>query len=275
MNSLFGISAVTPLVNSSNTGAITPSDSLLAAELSLSVPDLFAGTATLVDLSGAGQLLSAAANFENQLLALRPGTTTSGGGQNFGTDFASLAAEAQNFVDAYNNFQSAITNISSTVSLPGDSLVGAASLIDSLNTQAQAGFSNGTSSLTTLAQIGIAFHPSQWPGGAGSLSINLSTLQSAFNADAAGAFSLLSGAANAFSGVAGSFITQGGSQSSIAELTQAAIVAQMLNNDLFSQAQTNDNLGTLLGIESLTGTTSLPQVILAMNEYTLVSGLLA
>lgn len=271
MVSLPGIGAFTPLIDISSSGAITPSNSLLASELGLSTPDLFGGTSTLVDLSGAGLLLSAAATFQDQLLSLKPGTASSGGGQNFGTDFASLAAEAQNFVDAFNNFQSTIANVSS--SPLGDSLTGAPDLVNSLDTQVQAGFSNGTSTLTTLSQLGITFQPGI--GGTGSLSINLNTLQSAFNADATGAFSLLSNAANALGGAVGSFITQRGGQSSIAELTQAAIVAQMLNSDLFSQAQTNDNLGTLLAIESLTGTTNLSQVVLAMNEYTLVSGLLA
>ncbi len=268
MDPLLGINTTTPLINIGNSGAITPSTGLLASELSLATPGLFGTASTIVDLSGQGQLLSASVTFQNQLQALQPGSATSGGGQNFGTDFASLAAEVQSFVDAFNGLQNTLANINSTGNFLGTNATGASGLAQSLNAEVQANFSNGNSTLTSLAQLGIEFHSSPTPGGGGSLSVNLATLQSAFNTSATGAFSLLASAANAFNSLAGSFVAQAGAQS------QTSIGAELLANSLLSQAQGNGDLSSLLAIESLTGVANLQQVILAMNEYNLVSGLL-
>ena len=277
MDSLLGINASAPLINIGTSGAITPTTGLLASELGLSTPGLFGSSSasTVVELSGEGQLLSAAVTFQNQLQLLQPGTAGSGGGRNFGTDFASLAAEVQSFVDAFNGLQNTITNITSTSSLLGANVTGAAGLTQSLNAQAQASFNNGNSALTSLSQLGITFEAPVLPGGSGSLSIDLSTLQSAFNTDATGAFSLLAQAANAFNNLTGGFVAQaGGSSSSLSALSQTSVGAELLANSLYAQAQANGNLSSLLTIESLTGVASMPQVLLAMNEYNLVSGLL-
>lgn len=262
-------------VNIGTSNAITQSAGLLASELSLSTPGLFSSASAIVDFSGNGQLLAAAATFQNQLQSLQPGTPNSGGGQNFGTDLPSLAAEAQSFVDSFNGLQGIIANINYTSNLQGESITSASGLAQSLSAQAQASFDNGNSTLTNLSQLGIVFNPSEINAGSGSLSINLNTLQSAFNTDAAGAFSLLSKVANSFSDLAGSFVAQsGGQSSSLAALTQSSAGVQFLTNSLLSQAQANGNLTSLQAIESLPGVASSQQVLLALNEYALVSGLL-
>jgi hypothetical protein len=271
MNPVLGINSSTPLTSIGTNNTVSPTAGLLASELSLATQGLFGNASTIVDLSGQGQLLSAAVAFQTQLNALQPGTATSGGGQNFGTDFASLAAEVQSFVDAFNGLQNVIASINSTGNLLGTSVTGASGLVQSFNAQAQANFGNGNSTLTNLAQLGIEFHPSPIPGAGGSLSVNLSTLQSAFNTSATGAFSLLTTATNAFNNLVGNFITQAGSSAAQA---QTSIGAEVLANSLFSQAQGNGDLSTLLAIESLTGVSNLQQVIITMNEYNLVSGLL-
>ena len=69
---------------------------------------LCSGSSTLVDLSSFGQLLSAVANFESRISVLHPGSSNSGIGRNFGTDFGSPAAEAQYFVDSLNNLQASL-----------------------------------------------------------------------------------------------------------------------------------------------------------------------
>jgi hypothetical protein len=280
MDPLLGINTyTTPLVTYSN-GVASPTFGLLASELSLATPDMFSSTATIADISGLGQLLSAATTFQDQLKALQPGTATSGGGQNFGTDFPSLAAEAQSLVDAYNGLQNNIAGINGSSSLLGGSVAGASGLSQSLATQAQATYANGNSALTALSQLGITFQPSLLPGGGGSLSLNLGTLQSAFNSDAKGAFSLLSNAANALGGVAGSFVTQEAGQfSSMAVLLQASAgttsLSDFLTSSLLTQAQSGTSVSSLFASGTLSGSTNLGQVFLALNEYNMVSGLFA
>lgn len=273
MDPLLGINAYTPLLNYGSYGAISstyPAYQLLASELSLSTPGSFSNTSTIVGLSGLGQLLSAAASFQDQLRPLQPGNIANGG-----NNLASLTAEAQSFVDAYNNLQSAIASVNSTGNLLGSSVPGASGLIQSLNTQAQAGYSNGSSSLTNLSQLGIAFQPSLLAGVGGSLSIDQNTLLSAFNTDAAGAFTLLSQAASAFNDLAASFIAQSSSQySSLSALTQTptgnSSITDLLTNSFLPPQL---NLDNLLSTASQSGSTNLQLVFQALNEYTMVSAL--
>jgi hypothetical protein len=277
MDPLAGINSYTPIVSYLN-GTIFPTTSLLGSELSLATPEIFNNTRTIVNISSAGQLLSAVTNFQDQLRTLQPGTATSGGGQNFGTDFASLAAEAQSLADAYNSLQANIAGINGTSSLLGGSLVDSTGLAQSLGSQAQASYANGNSALTTLSQLGINYQPSPFAGAGGSLNIDLNKLQTAYNADSAGAFSLLSNAANAFSGLAGNFITQQGGQfSALAALLQTAggtgSFADFLTSSLASQTQSS--LSGLLSSGSQTGNANLGQVFLALNEYSVVSALFA
>jgi Flagellar hook-associated protein 2 C-terminus len=267
MDSVSSVNASTSLANLIAASAVNPTDALFAPNTGVLTPGVFDTASTIVDLSAQGQLLSAAVTFQNQLQALKPGTATSGGGQNFGTDFASLAAEVQSFVDAFNGLQSTIANINGTGNLLGASLTGTSGLVQSLNTEAQTTFANGNSTLANLAQLGIQFNPSPLPGGGGNLSVNLGTLQSAFNTNPTGAFSLLATAANAFSGLAGNFVNQAGT------LTQSSLGVELLANSLLSEAQANGDLSGLLAIESLTGVNNLQQVILAMNEFNFVAGL--
>lgn len=269
MDPLLAINSGTTLSGISASSAVTPSFRVLATELSLFAPDVFNNSSTVVALSGMGQLLSAVATFQDQVQSLQPGTPTSGGGQNFGTDFASLAAETQSLVDSFNGLQSNIANISATSNLLGGSVSNASSLVQSLNAQAQAVYTNGDSTLTSLSQLGINFVPSTTPGEGGTLSIDLSKLQSAFNTDATGAFSLLSEAANAFNDLAGNFVSEGDNQSaSLALLAQTAL----LGNSFFgatSQTQTGDIFNLLT-----TGTLTPARVALAISEFTTVSGIL-
>ncbi len=275
MSPLSGINAATPLINIYTNGITNPTAALLASELGLSTSGLLGNTSTVVELSGESQLLSAATAFQDQLQSLQPGTASSGGGQNFGADLASLAAEVQNFVDAFNGLQNTLAGISGTGTLFGGSIPGASDLSLSLNTQAQASFSNGSSALTNLSQLGIEFQPSPFPGGKSSLSINLATLQSAFNTDATGAFSLLAAATNSFSELAGGVISQAGGQfSALATLGQTSASLGLLTDNLSFPSQTGNDLGSLLAIASLTGSANLQQAVSAINEYILVSSLL-
>ncbi|MEN6586781.1 MAG: flagellar filament capping protein FliD [Sulfuricella sp.] len=260
MDPLLGITANTPLIGIAANRAVSPTAALLSAELSLFSPGLFSGASTVVDISGQGQLLSAATIFQEQLQTLQPGTATSGGGQNFGTDVTSLAAEAQHFIDTFNGLQSSVSNIGAT----GGLLFGSG-LVQSLDAQVQQNFVNGESALTRLSQLGIGFQPDPVTGG-GILSIDLDTLKSAFNSDATGAFSLLAKAATALGDTAGIFVRQAASQFSILD----TLVQGTGGNGAFSSIFAN----SLLASGSLAGGANLQQVVLAMNQYALVSTLL-
>jgi len=277
MDSIAGISANSTLANIFASGVIAPSTALLATGFSLSSGVLFDDSSTVVELSGLGRLLSAATLFQEHLLALKPGSATSGGGKNFGTDFASLAAEVQSFVDSFNGLQDTITNVGATNILPGGSTTVVQGLSRSLDAQAQANYANGSSTLTKLSQLGITFQPATLPGGGGNLSIDLSALQSAFDTDAAGAFSLLSEAATAFGELGGSFAEQGARQySSLAALAQFSSSMTLFGDGFFSQTQGSGNIGlfdNLLLADALAGGANIRQTVRAISQYALVANL--
>lgn len=266
--------------------AIAQANALLGSNTGLLTFGLGArgSTSTVVDLSGLGQLLSAAAAFQDHLAGLQPGTATSGGGQGFGTDFASLAAETQSFVDAFNGLQSNIANSDSVGALLGGSAPGASALALALDAQAQGEFANGDSALTSLGQLGIGFQPGLLAGGS-RLSVDLDKLETAFATDAEGAFALLSQAATTFGAVAGDFVSQGLPQfSTLSVLAQSSAANQFLTNSILSLGQQNGgglDFAALLALESMTlsnpangSAQSLQRTILALNEFALVSTLL-
>lgn len=188
------VSSISP-VGLFGVGSISPVTSLLPA-LAPQALTTFDSSSTAVSLSGIGQLLSAVSTFQTNLAVLQPGSNNSGIGQNFGNDFGSLAAEAQNFVDTFNSVQNSFENLQGPLGgLPAESLAG--QFMPALDQQATAAFDNGNSTLTTLAQIGINLQASPLTGNGGTLSIDLKALQSAFNTDQAGTFSLLRGATQA------------------------------------------------------------------------------
>jgi hypothetical protein len=274
MDILPGINTNASLVGILSNQGIAPSSDLLASQLSLSTPGLFAYSSTYVGISARGQLLSATVAFQDRLNALQPGTATSGGGVNFGTDFASLAAETQSFVDSFNALQRSIVSINSSNGLPPTGITGATDLVQSLNAQAGATFTNGASSLTALSQLGITLQPALVPGSAASLSLDLDQLEAAFDQDAAGAFSLLGRATDAFSELAAGFISRSGSQyASLDALVQSSLGFGLLSGT--PQVQDNSALFSLLASQSQDGNTHWGRVYAAISEYTLVSNLFA
>ncbi|MDO8989736.1 MAG: hypothetical protein Q7U91_08885 [Sideroxyarcus sp.] len=264
-----------PEINASASAAnVSPSFRALAPALNLVPPGLSGDTGTIVVLSGAGLLLSAAAAFQDRLQPLRPAAADTIADPNPGTDFASLSANAQSFVDAFNSLQGSISNIAFTQ--PGGVATASSALALSLNAQAEASYANSESALTGLSQLGIGFRPSLFPGGGGSLSVDPVALQAAFDADAAGAFSLLSTVAEAFNDLAVGFVAQAGSQlPALATLAQTSGNSGLLGNRFFFPTQaTGNNVVNFLSLASLTGMANAQQVILALREYILVSSLL-
>ncbi len=283
-----------------NLSAIAPVNLLTSASainpVFISTPTVgtgfgFDNSSAIVELSGVGQLLSAVSSAEANLAALAPGSSTGGIGQNFGTDFGSLAAEAQFFVDSFNGVQNAINGLIGPAGpLNGEPL--ATDIVAAFNSQATATFDNGTGP-TTLAQIGINFNASPIPGNGGTLSIDLNALQSAFQANPTGTFDLLSQAAHASGDLAGSAVGQANDLlSTVGAQAQANAIQQSLVTNLLLQGSllggtgllgtgsTGIGLATLLALSSPlglgngNGSSSLLQDFLALNQFAMVSSLL-
>jgi len=275
MDAIQGISANIAPLRLSATQAIRPASVLQAVTASTVTAGLFGQSSTIVNLSGAGQLLSVAATFQDRLATFQPGTAASGIGQNFGTDVASLAAEAQFVVDAFNGVQSNLAALGGVGGL-GSSSGLAAAFTEGLSSASQATFANGDSALTRLAQVGINFESSA--SGGNSLSIDLDTLKSAFTTDPAGAFSLLAQAADAFKTVAADTVGQAQNNfSALDVLAQSGLTDQLLgNNSLFASGNGID-FADLLLLESFGGNNSINSSVLqnlvALNQFNLVSSL--
>jgi hypothetical protein len=219
------------------------------------------GGSTTVDLSGIGQLLSATDAFQSTLANLRPGSSPRGLGQNFGTDFASLAAEAQNFVDAFNTLQSNLTFLQ----VPFGTLSGkplAAQFAQVLNAQATSPLTNDSSTPTSLTDIGITLKSTSTTAVGGTLGIDLQTLQSAFESNPTGTFSLLTQAVQSFGDVAATFSAQASS-----EATTFAALSQFG----FGQSGLLDLL--LMSSFNSGSATTRTQQLMALNEFNLVSTL--
>jgi hypothetical protein len=223
---------------------------------------------TDVSISGLGRLFAAASTFQTQLAAMQPGAATSGTGRNFGTDVASFAAQAQNFVDAFNQVRAAVAD------LPG--VAQASRFAQSLDDMAMATFANGTSGVNTLAQIGIERVAPAVAGGNATLGIDMRSLQLAFQADPAAAFSLLTEAVESFGNLAAGVQTGRDTTNTSAILSQ--IIALQATLGLFNGATNSAPLGlaALLALEPTNpAANNLGQQIAALSQFALVSSLVS
>ena len=272
MAAIQGVSANLAALGLIASQAISPVNVLQSATASSLSAGLFGQSSAIVNLSGAGQLLSLATTFQDQLATFQPGTTNSGIGQNFGSDVASLAAEAQFVVDAFNGAQSNLAALASGGGL-GSSSGLALAFTQSLASASQDTFANGGSALTRLAQLGINLQPNA--AGGNSLGIDLNALKSAFATDQNGAFSLLDQAAQAFTTVATDTVTQAqNSFSALGALTQLGLTDQFLGNSSLFSTGNGSTFADLLLLESFGGSNSGGlQNLLALNEFNLVSTL--
>jgi hypothetical protein len=265
MDPLLGINPNASVAGILANPAVTPSYALLSAEPSLSTPDLFGYSSTMVGISARGQLLSASVTFQNALRPLRSGSAEGS------VDLAGFTTRAQGLVDAFNTLQGSIAAIEHQNNLPAGGVTGASDLALSLDAQALARYANGDSALNRLAQLGIEFQPELLPGSGSRLSLDAESLATAFASDAQGASALLAGAADAFSQVAGSFISRSGSQfPSLQTLMQSSFGGDLLTG--LPQVQTA-NLYQLLGSQPQDGSINWRLVYAALTEYSLVSQL--
>ncbi|HJV28227.1 MAG TPA: flagellar filament capping protein FliD [Aromatoleum sp.] len=275
---------ISPLISPLNLfglGGINPVSATQAQNNASALTSL-TSSSTFVQISDLGHLLSSIVAFQDSLSALHPGSTNSGLGRNFGTDFGSLAAEAQSFVDAFNGLQSDISPFGGTDA--GSGLFGILSgssqttqVSNALSERFASAFDNGDSALTHLADIGIQLQASPLPGLGGRASIDLAKLKSAFDSDPAGSFSLLSNAVQSFGTLASDFTGDTSSGSRLGSLLSFNLAQQSLGLLGFNGSQTGlPGASNLLALASLSdGTTSSQaQLLSAMNQFTLVSSLL-
>lgn len=253
--------------------AVNPLGSLQTLGTGTLAASLLGQGSAIVNLSAAGQLLSIADTFQSQLASFQPGATNSGIGLHFGDDLASLAAEAQFLVDAFNGAQ---RNLASLGGL-GRSQGLAAAFTLALSNVSQETFTNGASALTQLAQLGINLEATA--AGSSRLSVDLDTLKSAFASDPAGAFSLLAGAADAFRSAAADTVGQAlGNFAAASILSQVEFSNQFFGSGSLFATGNGFNLADLLFLESLgggaAGNANIQQHLLALNEFNLVSTLL-
>lgn len=135
-------------------------------------------SASIVDISALGNLLSVAASLADGMLQR---AATSPGG------FATIVAATQLFIDAFNSFLQSGSNILQNTA--GVSL--GSQLVKALNAQSTAASGDGKSLSARLASVGIEFQAPTSLNDAGQLTIDAKVLQAAFNTDPAGTTSLL------------------------------------------------------------------------------------
>lgn len=229
---------------------------------------------SLVELSGPGRLLSAIATFREQVAGLQPGQAKSGLGRNFGNDLASLGAEAQYFVDAFNSLQLATDSAQSSFNAYGSGLL-AGQIAATQAAQVAASYVNGDSALTRLEQLGIGFDSTSSATLTGRIGIDLATLRSAFASDPIGSFSLLADALDAFAAQADGYLGQAASVNSVFDSWNWPGDNFLLNGGL---AIDNSVFGLsellLLGSFDSFDSTSLLQRQLALDQFALVSSFL-
>ncbi|TDR73854.1 flagellar filament capping protein FliD [Paludibacterium purpuratum] len=114
-----------------------------------------------------------------------------------GVDYSQLSSSVQSLATAFNTFQSSLNGMLGTGGALQDNAI-AGQLAEALNSQALATLSNGSSNLQILSQLGVQLQQPQVAGLVGTLTLNSSTLQYAFNQDQSGAANLLSQSAQGF-----------------------------------------------------------------------------
>jgi flagellar hook-associated protein 2 len=192
-----------------------------------------------------------------------------------GVDYTQLSSAAQNLVSAFNTLENSINTLTNNGAALQDDAV-TAQLSSSLNQQILTSYDNGSSTLTTLSQIGLQFQLPQNPSQVGSLLLNSNNLQYAYNLDQTGAASLLSLSAQGLLNLSNAYSSAGYGvyPASISQLQQllssAATQVPYQNPNPF-------NLGTLLAMENqgtsnqstlLTG----PQIS-ALSQYATIMAL--
>lgn len=151
---------------------------------------------------------------------LQPGSTTVSVTQ----DSTALTAAAQGFVDAYNTLVGTVNSLTASGgALAGDST--SSQLMSDLQNEMLQSFSGG-GSFSSLSDLGIT------PNTDGTLSLDSTTLQNAFNSDPTGAQGLLNSVAQGFDNLTSPYLNDG----------QIASATQVVQDDLTSLQSQSDSM---------------------------------
>lgn len=173
-----------------------------------------------VQLSGLGLLLSSLDTFQNQIESVQQATA-----QGQEVTLESITTAAQNFVTAFNRL-GAIDNALTEFGSPLSGNFAANQLTNQLNNFGKQLFvannstTNDTASLTTLSQIGVTLEPAATLGQVGILTVNTTSLQTAFNTNPADTTALLNQAAQQLNQLATGFNAPGGILPSVMQQLQ-------------------------------------------------------
>ncbi|AUH49827.1 hypothetical protein CXB49_02765 [Chromobacterium sp. ATCC 53434] len=143
-------------------------------------------------------------------------------------DFGLLNSNAQSLASAFNTAQGSINSLLGNQVQPGNDPI-AAMLPQMLNQQAENSYSNGSSLLTMLSQVGLSYQSPAQYGLGGTLNLNVNSLQAAYNSDSSGTANLLYTAAQSLNALANSYTSQG--SGSLINETRA-LQAQQRNQQL-------------------------------------------
>ncbi|WP_199153082.1 flagellar filament capping protein FliD [Chromobacterium sp. ASV23] len=152
-------------------------------------------------------------------------------------DFGQLNSNAQALSNAFNTVQNGINGLlGNGATLQTDPIATQLPLL--LNQEVQNTFSNGSSLLTSLSQIGLNYQsPSQY-GLGGSLTLDVNSLQTAYNSDSTGTANLVYTAAQALNTLSNSFASYGNG-SIVQEMN--SLQDQDISNQLSAQSPLPNN----------------------------------
>ncbi|MDE1714642.1 hypothetical protein PWG14_19300 (plasmid) [Chromobacterium amazonense] len=181
-----------------------------------------------------------------------------------------LNSNAQSLVSAFNTAQGSINGLLGNQVKPGNDPI-AALLPQLLNQKVQASYNNGSSTLTLLSQLGLLYQsPSQY-GLGGTLNLNVSSLQAAYNSDASGSANLIFTAAQALNTLANSYTSYG--NGTLVNETNALLARQRTNNLVINTPATPNsfpyNLQNLLSYPSSNSALTAQQIA-GIASYALV-----
>lgn len=196
-----------------------------------------ANSVDTVDISGLGQLLSSSLIFETNILKAAAANQIS---------FPTVVSATQFFVDAFNSFLQS----SSLQSSSGGSLGNLfATMLNSHTTSS----GDGRSIVASLAGIGITFQASTSQNSPGLMTIDVQTLQSAFNADQLGTVSLLAQTTQSIGQVATEFTSLFVQTNDLTQNSQSSLNAATSNGLLAATTATG---ATAAGATATTGATT-------------------
>lgn len=252
--------ALSPLTPAARFGALSGSAGLLPGE------------SAVVQLSGAGQLLSAVAGFASRLTLIGPTAQASAESGNFG----GVAIAASRLADNFNALRAVLDGLGNFLGgFAQDSPV--TRLRTAMDEALAREFDSGESPLVRLSDLGIELEAVSTPLAAGRVHVDFAKLAGAFETDPLGSARLLGAAVDALSQAAEDAIGPLGSSSAQTSSRLLALdaVGLLTGGDTdTSRAWLRDfsELFALAGLSDASGT-SRTRLLLALNQFSLVATL--